>query len=169
MDNGLVNTLTMKERTEAASESWSAEQSQGHGIMGRRFPDGGLLRYRKWVPQQLGDVADMQLLCYQTREWGQPTNGSATRRHSSQSHGLIIFAVRVWSTSFPLFHGEKAKYNWQNSTGKTCLSVHTDDGVSCQSCVLWTCLFAPILCGNDVAEWLTALLMFSMCMEINGF
>ena len=26
-----------------------------HGIMGRRFPDGGLLRYRKWVPQQLGD------------------------------------------------------------------------------------------------------------------
>ena len=21
-----------------------------HGIMGRRFPDGGLLRYRKWVP-----------------------------------------------------------------------------------------------------------------------
>ena len=28
-----------------------------HGIMGRRFPDGGLLRCRKWVPQQLGDVA----------------------------------------------------------------------------------------------------------------
>ena len=24
--------------------------------MGRRFPDGGLLRYRKRVPQQLGDV-----------------------------------------------------------------------------------------------------------------
>lgn len=29
MDNGLVNTLTMKEGTEAASESGSAEQSQG--------------------------------------------------------------------------------------------------------------------------------------------
>ena len=28
-----------------------------HRIMGRRFPDGGLLWYRKWVPQQLGDVA----------------------------------------------------------------------------------------------------------------
>ena len=27
-----------------------------HGIMGRRFPDGGLLSYRKWVPQQLRDV-----------------------------------------------------------------------------------------------------------------
>ena len=28
----------------------------GHGRMGRRFTDGGLLRYRKWIPQQLGDV-----------------------------------------------------------------------------------------------------------------
>ena len=27
-----------------------------HGIMGRRFPDGGLGRYWKWVPLQLGDV-----------------------------------------------------------------------------------------------------------------
>ena len=27
-----------------------------HEIMGRRLPDGGLLRYRKGVPQQLGDV-----------------------------------------------------------------------------------------------------------------
>ena len=53
-------------------------------------------------------------------EWGQPTNGSAARRHSSQSHG---FAVRLWSNlcicspggvelvrtilapDFPLFHG----------------------------------------------------------------
>ena len=76
--------------------------------MGRRFPDGGLLRYRKWVPQQLGDVADRQ-----------PTNGSAAQRHGSQSHR---FAVRVWSNlcicspglvelvksnlapDFPLFH-----------------------------------------------------------------
>ena len=33
------------------SVHWSS-----HGIMGRRFPDGGLLRYRKWVTQQLGDV-----------------------------------------------------------------------------------------------------------------
>ena len=32
------------------------EMTPSHGIMGRRFPDGGLLRYRKWVPQQLGDV-----------------------------------------------------------------------------------------------------------------
>ena len=60
--------------------------SSYHGKMGRRFPDGGLLRYRKRVPQQLGDVADRQ-----------PTNGSTAQRHGSQSHRLIIFAVRVWS------------------------------------------------------------------------
>ena len=44
-------------------------QGYTHEIMGRRFPDGGLLRYRKWVTQQLGDVADKQLPCYQTRGW----------------------------------------------------------------------------------------------------
>ena len=31
-------------------------QPRSHGIMGRRFPDWGLLRCRKWVPKQLGDV-----------------------------------------------------------------------------------------------------------------
>ena len=37
--------------------SWdSCQVRTHHGIMGRRFQDGGLLRYRKWVPQQLGDV-----------------------------------------------------------------------------------------------------------------
>ena len=89
-------------------------QSFSNGIMGRRFPDGGLLRYRKWVPQQLGDVADRQ-----------PTNGSAAQRHGSQSHR---FAVRVWSNlcicspglvelvksnlapDFPLFHVPKALF-----------------------------------------------------------
>ena len=57
-------------------------------------------------------------------EWGQPTNGSAARRHSSQSHR---FAVRVWSNlcicspgvvklvrsnlapDFPLFHVHNTK------------------------------------------------------------
>ena len=92
-----------------SEEHWTLRSAPPvHGIMGRRFPDGGLLRYRKWVPQQLGDVADRQ-----------PTNGSAAQRHGSQSHG---FAVRVWSNlcicspglvelvksnlapDFPLFH-----------------------------------------------------------------
>ena len=84
--------------------------------MGRRFPDGGLLRYRKWVPQQLGDVADRQ-----------PTNGSAAQQHGSQSHR---FAVRVWSNlcicspglvelvksnlapDFPLFHACTSTNLW---------------------------------------------------------
>ena len=64
---------------------------------GKEAPIWWLLRYRKWVPQQLGDEAVMQLTCYQTREWGQPTNGSTARRHDSQSHGLIIFDVQAWS------------------------------------------------------------------------
>ena len=34
---------------------------------------------------------------YQTREWGQTTNGTAAQRHGSQSHGLIIFDVQAWS------------------------------------------------------------------------
>ena len=58
----------------------------GHLRSWNNGKDGGLLRYRKLVPQQLGDVADMQL-----------TNGSVAQWHGSQSHRLIIFAVRVWS------------------------------------------------------------------------
>ena len=38
----------------AVKVSWAEPRT--HGIMGRRFPDGVLLRYRKCVPQQLGDV-----------------------------------------------------------------------------------------------------------------
>ena len=65
-------------------------------------------------------------------EWGQPTNGSAARQHSSQSHG---FAVRLWSNlcicslgvvelvrsnlapDFPLFHGAGcvAALHWQQT------------------------------------------------------
>ena len=43
---GHTKIMTATFRTEAST----------HGIMGRRFPDGGSLRYRKWVPQQQGDV-----------------------------------------------------------------------------------------------------------------
>ena len=68
-------------------------QCTAYGIMGRRFPDGGLLRYRKWVPQQLGDVIKQ---------------GSGGSRPMAVRHGdmaawqpitrtCIIFAVRAWS------------------------------------------------------------------------
>ena len=53
----------------------------------RNLADGGLLRYRKWVPQQLGDVADMK-----------PTNAhlatmsrSARWRYQARSHLEHIF------------------------------------------------------------------------------
>ena len=76
-------------------------------------------------------------------EWGQPTNGSAARQHSSQSHG---FAVRLWSTlcicspglvklvrsnlapDFPLFHGfHSSAASWplspaQHSSDESCNS-----------------------------------------------
>ena len=48
--------------------------------MGRKLTDGGLLIYRKWVPQQLGDVADIQ-----------PTNGSVAQRQGSQSQLYSFF------------------------------------------------------------------------------
>ena len=58
-----------------------------HGIMGKRFPDGGLLRYRnESLAQLLGDVADMQLPCYQTRE--SPSSGKCS-----------IFCYRLTSIS----------------------------------------------------------------------
>ena len=46
-------------------------------------------------------------------EWGQPTNGSAAQRHSSQSHGFavrlspaVVELVRTnLAPDFPLFHG----------------------------------------------------------------
>ena len=42
-----------------------ADECMNHGRMGTGIPAGGSLRYRKGVPQQLGD---MQLPCCQTRE-----------------------------------------------------------------------------------------------------
>ena len=68
-----------------------------HGIMGRRFPDGGLLRYRKGVPQQLGDV---------NKQWSRDSqpmgarHGDTAANHTDLQSGCgqtCVFAVRVWS------------------------------------------------------------------------
>ena len=56
-------------------------QGYTHEIMGRRFPDGGLLRYRKWVPQQLGDVPPIGLM----------------RCKLTNHHLGIVLDVRAWS------------------------------------------------------------------------
>ena len=78
---------------------------------GKEVPRWWLLRYRKWVPQQLGDEAVIQLPCYQTREWGQPTNGSMARRHCDTwtyyicCPGVVnrsLFAVQAWSNLWDL-------------------------------------------------------------------
>ena len=98
-----------------ASSKWVSKEDLFWACLawnnGKEVPRWGLLRYRKWVPQQLGDVADMQLPCYQIREWGQPTNRSTARRHGSQSQGLIIFAVRVWSA---IVYSVFAFQEWSN-------------------------------------------------------
>ena len=49
-------TLVLRFYYKLVQSSRTSIESNEHGIMGRRFPNGGLLSYRKWVPQQLGDV-----------------------------------------------------------------------------------------------------------------
>ena len=95
--------------TGATSPSRSAPSPWNNG---KEVPRWGVVRYRKWVPQQLGDVNKQG-------SGGQPTNRSVARRQGIQSHW---FAVQVWSTvcicspgvvelvrsnlapDFPLFH-----------------------------------------------------------------
>ena len=55
--------------------------------MGRRFPDGGLLRYRKLVPQQLGDVIVVT---------SSPPIGLMRSQLTNQQEGIIL-DVRVGS------------------------------------------------------------------------
>ena len=62
-------------------------ESPHHGIMGRRFPAGGLLRYRKWVPQQLGDVIVVA---------NSPPIG-LMRCKLTNHHLGIVLDVRAWS------------------------------------------------------------------------
>ena len=58
-----------------------------HGIMGRRFPDGGLLRYRKLVPQQLGDV----IVVTNSHPIG------LMRSQLTNHQGGIILDIQTWS------------------------------------------------------------------------
>ena len=58
-----------------------------HGIMGRRFPDGGLLRYRKSVPQQLGDVIVVT---------NSPPIGHMRSQLTNHQVGIVL-DVQAWS------------------------------------------------------------------------
>ena len=53
---------------------------------GKEVPRWGVAEIQKMSPSTTGR-------CYQTREWGQPTNGSAARRHGSQSQLYSFFGV----------------------------------------------------------------------------
>ena len=60
-------------------------EDPSHGIMGRRFPDGGLLRYR--VPQQLGDVIVVT---------NSPPIGLLRSQLTNHQVGIVL-AVPAWS------------------------------------------------------------------------
>ena len=68
--------------------------------MGRRFPDGELLIYRKWVPQQLGDVikqgsGDSRPIGFALRVWSTVCIGSP---------GVVEHVRSNLAPDFPLFH-----------------------------------------------------------------
>ena len=70
--------------------TWYSADGSCHGIMGMRFPDGGLLRYRKWVPQQLGDV--------NKQESGDSRPIGARHGDTAANYMDLQSVVRVWLT-----------------------------------------------------------------------
>ena len=82
-----------------------------HGIMGTGIPDGGLLRYRKWVPQQLGDV-NIQW-SGDSRPMG-ARHGDTAANHTDLQSGCgrtCVFAVRVWSNLWELIWLRTSHYS----------------------------------------------------------
>ena len=94
---------------------WGNQQSV-HGIMGRRFPDGGLLRYRKWVPQQLGDV----IVVTNSPPIGQlsPLPCLFTSPSCWGTHFLYLSKHPHLGTSFPLFHATPPAPHLRTSEAK---------------------------------------------------
>ena len=79
--------------------------------MGRRFPDGGLLRYRKWVPQQLGDVNKQG--SGDSRPMG-ARHGDTSANHTDLQSGCsrpCVFAVWVWSNLWDLIWDRTSHYS----------------------------------------------------------
>ena len=88
--------------------------------MGSPEPYDALLSFPKWVVQQLGDIADKQLLCYQTaappisapHTASQPMTGQTNSvvsmelwgRHMGR-HCVVDKIVSYLGPDFPLFHG----------------------------------------------------------------
>ena len=86
-----------------------------HGIMGRRFPDGGLLRYRKWVPQQLGDVNKQE--SGDSRPMG-ARHGDTAANHTDLLSGCgqtCVFAVQSWSNLWDIISEPPSHYSMLSS------------------------------------------------------
>ena len=80
-------STTVSENSEFTIHNSLKEKCLIHGIMGRRFPDGGLLRYRKWVPQQLGDVIVVT---------NSPPIGHMRSKLTNHQVGIVL-DVQAWS------------------------------------------------------------------------
>ena len=79
--------------------------------MGRRFPDGGSLRYRKWVPQQLGDVNKQE--SGDSRPMGARHSDTAANHTNLQSRcgRTCVFAVQAWSNLWDLILEPPSHYS----------------------------------------------------------
>ena len=76
--------------------------------------------------------------CYQTKEWGQPTNGSAARRHGSQSQLYSFFCLIdrtlthfFWSTGWEVIskfpsHSSLLRCHSQNHSLNLAWSIRED-------------------------------------------
>ena len=125
-----------------------------HGIMGMRFTDGGLLRYRKWVPQQLGS-----------------RHGETTANHMDLQSGCgrtCVFAVRVWSNLWDLI--------WLRTSHYSMLPAHislADSAQHCSVCNRHVNICLPLLrhcvCVVCVENWIATLWFWKMSRSIQYF
>ena len=108
----LITYTNTWERTKWSPQlPYSQRTMQYHGIMGRRFPDGGLLRYRKWVRQQLGDVNKQ--MSGDSQPIGARHGDTAASHTDLQSWcgRTCVFAVQVWSNLWDLIWLRTSHYS----------------------------------------------------------
>ena len=120
-----------------------------HGIMGRRFTDGGLLRCRKWVPQELGDVNKQG--SRDSRPIG-VWHGVTAANHTDLQSGCgrpCVFEVRVWSNLWDLIWLRTSHY----SMGPMLCRMFRDlEFKSCEPLHRYL-LLEIIKCSSSLHQW----------------
>ena len=111
--------------------------------MGRRFPDEGLLIYRKWVPQKLGDVNKQG--SGDSRPIG-AQHGNTAANHKDLQSGcgrLCVFAVRLWSNLWDLIWLRTSHYSMQVYLYSSQLPTEI-----CELCIMECFLIKYLQIGN---------------------